>query len=343
MIAVIGLLIALLLPAVQAAREASRRAQCLGHLRQIGLAVHNYESTHGVLPSGVGGAVSLFGGESRWSAQSQLLPYLEQVALFQALNFSGVPWCHELPVGAINQTALSTRIAVFLCPSDVDKIAELNNLAHNNYRACAGTLPYNVASDSPDGKGRNNGAFWYQSAVRFGQIADGLGHSALFGERCLGSSAEPDALSDYYLTDNSVDSCRTAGPLTAPRFAEIHEWSGERWGDGNVVYTRYQHVFPPMSPSCLLGGSMDYDGPIVSTATSRHPGGVNLLDGRRWRPFRQVFDRPGRLERDRDHRRGRDRPRPRLRRPDGGRSRRPGYSGISPPNSGPEVDEKARR
>ena len=276
-IAIIAILIALLLPAVQSARESARRGQCAGHLKQIGLAVHNYESTHGVLPYGVGGASSLLGGTARWSPQSQLLPYLEQPALFNAINFSGVPWCHQLPVGALNQTALSTRVATFLCPSDVDRIAELNNLAHNNYRACAGTMPWNLAGDSPDGTGRNDGAFFYQSSVKFGQITDGLSHSALFSERCLGSSAAPDPLSDYYLTDDSLAACAAAGPSTSPRFADIHEWSGERWGDGNAVYTRYQHALPPMGPGCLLGGSSDYDGPIASTATSRHPGGVNLL------------------------------------------------------------------
>ena len=209
--------------------------------------------------------------------QSQLLPYLEQTSLYNSLNFVGVPWCHQLPIGEINQSALSTRVSTFLCPSDLDQIVELNNMAHNSYRGSAGSLPYNLAKDSPNGSGVNNGAFWYQSAVRFGSITDGLSHSALFSERCLGSTLVPDPLSDYYLTNNSVDACRAAGPITDPRFVEIHEWSGERWGDGNVVYTRYQHVLPPMAPSCLLGGSQDYDSQIVSTATSRHPGGVNLM------------------------------------------------------------------
>src|SRR5204863_3207958 len=93
-IAIIGILVALLLPAIQAAREAARRSSCTNNLKQLGLAAANYENAHNVYPFGVGGAISLLGGTSRWSAHSQLLAYLEQAALFNSLNFVGVPWGH---------------------------------------------------------------------------------------------------------------------------------------------------------------------------------------------------------------------------------------------------------
>ena len=76
-----------------------------------------------------------------------------------------------------------------------------------------------------------------------------------------------------------MDECRGAGPLTTPRLVDPHEWSGERWVDGNALYTRYSHVLPPNQPGCLLGGSQDYDCQAVVTATSRHPGGVHLMTG----------------------------------------------------------------
>jgi prepilin-type N-terminal cleavage/methylation domain-containing protein/prepilin-type processing-associated H-X9-DG protein len=277
-VAVIGLLAGLLLPAVQAARESARRAQCVNNLKQIGLALANYEGALGAFPFGVGGGGPP-GGEPRWSPQSQLLPYLEQPALFHALNFSGIPWLHDPALSPPNQTALSTRVAAFLCPSDTDRIAELRGMAHNTYRACAGTLPYNLASDSPDKTGRNDGAFWFQSATRTAQFADGTSGTAVFSERCLGVSAAPDPRADYYLTDDQIASCRRAGPFVTPRFTSPFEWSGERWGDGNALYTRYHHILPPNSPSCLLGGSEDFDSPVLITATSRHSGGVNLLLG----------------------------------------------------------------
>src|SRR5687767_6117999 len=84
-IAIIGVLVALLLPAVQAAREAARRSQCSNNLKQIGLAVHNYESSNGALPpTGSLDAVN----PPNYSMKARLLPGLEQQPLFDALNMS---------------------------------------------------------------------------------------------------------------------------------------------------------------------------------------------------------------------------------------------------------------
>ena len=155
-IAIIGILVGLLLPAVQAARESGRRAQCQNNLKQIGLALANYEGTFGAYPFGVGGT-GVPGRVPRWSAQSQLLLFMEQTQLFNSLNFSFLPWNFQ-PLGLPNSTAVSTRIATFLCPSDGDVVPDQGQMAHNSYRACAGTNPYNLAADSADGTGRNNGA-----------------------------------------------------------------------------------------------------------------------------------------------------------------------------------------
>ncbi|MFI5455668.1 MAG: DUF1559 domain-containing protein [Isosphaerales bacterium] len=278
--AVIAILIAVLLPAVQAGREAARRAQCANNLKQISLALANYQSALRVYPFGVGGGGPPGYVVNRWSAQSQLLPYVEQPALFNSLNFAGTPWLNLNPVfGPMNQTALTTSIAGFLCPTDVDRIDDPLNTAHNSYRACAGTLPYNLKNDSPDFTGRNNGGFWFQSAVSPDRVTDGLSMTAFFSERCLGDTAVPDPLSDYYLTNDTVAECRLAGPANSPRLTDPYEWSGGRWADGNSLYARYNHTLPPGYPSCLLGGSQDYDSQTVVTATSRHPGGVNVMTG----------------------------------------------------------------
>ncbi len=273
-IAVIGLIVALLLPAVQSAREAAHRLQCQANMKQIGLAAANYISSLGVLPFGVGGGGPP-GVLPRWSAQSQLLLHLEQIHLYNNLNFSCLPWTHEPTYGPPNQTALAVKVAIFLCPSDTDGIIEKTGIAHNNYRCSAGSYPYNLAADSPDMTGRNDGAFWYQSAVRPADFRDGMSATALLSERCLGNSTRPDPLGDYYTTAPSVVACAAAGPMTAPRFTSPVEWSGERWGDGNAFYTRYQHILGPNQPSCLFG-SEDFEGQVLVTATSRHSGGVNL-------------------------------------------------------------------
>jgi len=237
------------------------------------------------LPFGVGGAAPN-GREPRWSAQSQVLPYLEQAPLYNALNVWGVPWLHDGPYGPMNRTALSTRVNGFLCPSDRDRVddARVDPLfvtGPTSYRACAGTLPRNLAADLPvpGGTGKNDGTYWYQSAVRPADFRDGASNTASFSERCLGALGVGDALADVYEADAEVDSCAIAGPANSRRFETPYHLSGCRWGDGNALYTRYHHVLPPMAPSCLLGGTEDYDSPMVVTATSRHPGGVNLLLG----------------------------------------------------------------
>ena len=114
-IAIIAVLIALLLPGVQAAREAARRIQCTNNLRQLGLSFHNYESSIGSLPmamalAGAGNTTSWLNG---WSAQARILPHLEQSTMFSAANFSVSK--EEPP----NSTIIQTTVASFVCPSEV--------------------------------------------------------------------------------------------------------------------------------------------------------------------------------------------------------------------------------
>src|SRR5437764_3503161 len=132
-IAIIAVLIALLLPAVQAAREAARRAQCTNNLKQLGLALANYESSNQTYPQAYGqravwdptnsSGTAGDSGWGNWSPQAQLLGYLEQKNVYNALNFSissadncdgGDP---NTPIAGIQQTAATIRIDSFLCPS----------------------------------------------------------------------------------------------------------------------------------------------------------------------------------------------------------------------------------
>src|SRR4051794_38561286 len=117
-IAIIGVLVALLLPAVQAAREAARRMSCSNNLKQIGLALHSYESAHSVFPPG---RINTYvaGNGHCWGAYSQMLPFLEQKAVFDAMNFSMNPDPDYTTTNAVvNQTAAVTVLSTFLCPSD---------------------------------------------------------------------------------------------------------------------------------------------------------------------------------------------------------------------------------
>jgi prepilin-type N-terminal cleavage/methylation domain-containing protein/prepilin-type processing-associated H-X9-DG protein len=124
-IAIIAVLIALLLPAVQAAREAARRAQCTNNLKQIGLAMHNYHQTANKFPQGKSMSASMpgysnqnYAGWTEWSSLAQMLPYMEQTAVYNAINFS---YCSGYSYGAYcNVSAANTVISSFLCPSDTN-------------------------------------------------------------------------------------------------------------------------------------------------------------------------------------------------------------------------------
>ena len=148
-IAIIAVLISLLLPAVQSAREAARRTQCVNNLKQIGLAMHNYHTGNGVFPMGSsiapqnnspGLAQSIW---SAWSAQAMMLGYLEQGPLYNACNFS---WAvldasnfsgtaNVAAASDYNQTVLFTNLAMFMCPSDPNVGQKQNN---NSYAASYG-------------------------------------------------------------------------------------------------------------------------------------------------------------------------------------------------------------
>ncbi len=131
-IAIIGVLIALLLPAVQAAREAARRAQCTNNLKQIGLGLHNYESVAGTFPpavvlAGQGSTVGWWGG---WSVHGRILPFLEQGAAFNSINFA--VHYEALP----NTTVAGLTLSSFLCPSEVRpeaKAESFGQLGVTNY------------------------------------------------------------------------------------------------------------------------------------------------------------------------------------------------------------------
>ena len=119
-ISIIGLLIALVLPALQAAREAARRIQCTNNLKQIGLALHNYHQQHNLFPPGaivqVGGAFSgPYSSQLQWNAL--ILPFLEAANLYNSINFGLAAGQGGADNGAF-YTAWVSVPATFLCPSD---------------------------------------------------------------------------------------------------------------------------------------------------------------------------------------------------------------------------------
>jgi prepilin-type N-terminal cleavage/methylation domain-containing protein/prepilin-type processing-associated H-X9-DG protein len=173
-IAIIGVLIALLLPAVQAAREAARRTQCMNHLKQVGIALHNYHDGHNALPPGYIYQPGYKSGGFGWG--TSILPFMEQEPLFHATNFSRPAWSLE------NSTVCITTVSNYLCPSD--DTSHDNFLEREGFRYAMGSYvanfgPGNMDSDPED----RRGLFSRNSRIRLSDVRDGLSQTLAFGER----------------------------------------------------------------------------------------------------------------------------------------------------------------
>jgi prepilin-type N-terminal cleavage/methylation domain-containing protein/prepilin-type processing-associated H-X9-DG protein len=193
-IGIIAILMALLLPAVQAAREAHRRIQCQNNIRQIGLALHNHHDVHKRLPSGW---VSLVpSGEPGWGWSALLLEFLDQPTSPNVKWASGARpsavTAVPLSSGAMqightsNQSLRERRISFYLCPSDPsDEIfmlpssptGQMFKVARSNYTGVFGT---GTIEANPSA---GNGVLYQNSRTRFADILDGLSNTLMVGER----------------------------------------------------------------------------------------------------------------------------------------------------------------
>lgn len=199
-IGVIGILVGLLLPAVQAAREAARKMSCANHLRQVTLAIHNYESAFAVMPPG---SYHTAPHEFSWGMAAYLLPFLEEAAAFESIDFSE-PHCGNYikSLQATGQTDPSSQpIATMLCPSDplthqsllsgplgpLPLSGDCGLLFPANYLGMAGSNDPNVTGTygGCGGMLNGNGMMYSRSFHRFRDVLDGTTHTMIVGERAI--------------------------------------------------------------------------------------------------------------------------------------------------------------
>jgi prepilin-type N-terminal cleavage/methylation domain-containing protein/prepilin-type processing-associated H-X9-DG protein len=207
-IAIIGALVGLLLPAVQAAREAARRAQCVNNLKQLGLALHNYDQAHRTFPSGYVSNSDAVGNDTGpgWGWAAMLLPQFEQTPVYNALNFN-------LAIeAAANATGRLANVNNLLCPSDPGATAywavhrdfttgapvrNICQVAPSNYVGM-----YGLGEPGPDG----DGVFFRDSRVGLRDMTDGTAQTIVAGERShrLGEATWAGSVTDAVMfpTDN---------------------------------------------------------------------------------------------------------------------------------------------
>lgn len=283
-IGVIAILVGLVLPAVQASREAARQVRCASHLRQLVTAVHGFESAYGGFP----GATWVRKISARsWVSTSiyvPLLPYLEESAIYDALNLD-VPFGDLSRFPPSNATAASRAIGVLLCPSDPNTRAA--PFGCSSYRACVGLGEFRHASDGRPNSWEGNPAEWgafnpTPVLVRPAEIRDGLANTLAFSEKKIGRGES------FY--DPSRDWIDVGVMATSSEYLEIcsnlrsaqqaRADGGRGWIINGGIYTWFFASAPPNSliPDC---GTPSLNGRGVFAARSYHPGGVHaaMADG----------------------------------------------------------------
>jgi len=201
-IAIIAILVALLLPAVQQAREAARRSSCKNNLKQLGLAMHNYQSTFGMLPPAYVRDPNVGDDEGHWVWSAFLAPYVELGTVYDAFNVGDTPASYAF---GGNIQAMQQSYAVFRCPSDTGPTKHTDAGYTIDYFSSSGSRTSNVgvaltnyavsnnnayhransATNHLDGTTGGTGAFWGNSNCRIRDISDGLSNTILMGERAF--------------------------------------------------------------------------------------------------------------------------------------------------------------
>ena len=275
-ITIIGILIALLLPAVQAAREAARRLQCSNNCKQVVLALHNYHETYQTFPPGYRFGESIW-SINCWSWCIRIWPYMEQEAAFDRIDWS--QWSLTKPTTRDSHLVYNTEVSAYLCPSDPTAFVKWNQDSYcHDYGGSFGPLERTRISYAGNfGRGqleadpRVEGVFHAYRLKGFRDVPDGTSNTLLVSEiipgyECMLRGAQTQMAGAVFMQD--------FGPNDPT--PDLTYWCDSR----NDVATN------PTNPAPCVRGGGEFDGVVdfymvLHTSRSMHPGGVNagLCDG----------------------------------------------------------------
>lgn len=295
-IAIMAVLMGLLIPAVQKVRAAAQRTECQNHLKQICLAVINYETNRGSLPTAFPGSPkppheNLPAYFHSWSALAQINPFLEQEVIFNKMNLELPVYLPPLfTISPDNQFAVQQTIRIFLCPSDTIQSLGggygLPSLGPTNYAVCLGSgttggaAPFGSPWDA-------DGAFRAKAPLRTADIRDGASNTAGVSESTLGEGPES-FNGPMPATAQRVYSYVNPGTnLSEAACANSTTWNRERrrgylWATGEIRSASYNHFFRPNDPTpdcvsnAILPGAQVLTAVGFRAARSLHSGGVNV-------------------------------------------------------------------
>jgi prepilin-type N-terminal cleavage/methylation domain-containing protein/prepilin-type processing-associated H-X9-DG protein len=291
-IAIIAILIGLLLPAVQKVREAAARMKCSNNLKQLGLALHNYEGVHGKLPPlypGTAPGSTAFNYKYTWSVLAQLNPYLEQTNIYNTMDLQQPMYDAANQITAANRFAVVQKVSLFLCPSDkgqpVSSAYGVTDMGPTNYVACHGSGVSGGGYGSPIAA---DGLFIAVNSIRITDIADGTSNTAAMSESILGDGAEVsttqpgDERTAYKYLGFSGTLPNDTNCAGTPSSWNGYNRRGFMWASGESRCVSYNHYYTPNSKSfdCVANDpTMTYISVGYRAARSRHTGGVNVLLG----------------------------------------------------------------
>jgi prepilin-type N-terminal cleavage/methylation domain-containing protein len=322
-IAIIAILIGLLLPAVQKVREAAARMSSSNNLKQLGLALHNYESAQQKLP-GMTAASGTNGNSFGWSVHAQLLPYIEQENLGRQIDFTqplfvGVFPTSSFQLNPLFQPTAATPVKTFLCPADGQNPLITTNSgggthAATSYAVCMGSGLGGPGGGTPNGMDTrfpSDGMFHYGPGYRITEVSDGTSNTMFMSQCMIGlnmtltkSAAELTQNERQRVTGNVPGRGLYTGPaganpgygpstpIVASDLSLVTTWRGTRGGSwiwGNATANGFTAALPPNAPTPdLTAHGMGW-----LSARSNFSGGVNVCFGDGWVRFiRNSIDLP---------------------------------------------------